>query len=319
MQLACICPNPAIDHTVIVPGFATGETLRAIASATTAGGKGLNVARFAQGFGARAVPVTWLGEVGADHVRALARRDGMYLQATVVSGAAVRVCPVLVDSGTGSVLATSDPPAVLDPADWSAFTALAASVAAEADIVCISGSFPRVDGIQAVDRLLDAVGSTVPVWVDTSGSALARVAVRFPSVGLKVNLVEARALLAGGRNDRRHDRREPPRASLKTEALEAAETLSRWVRPVIVTAGAAGAAEATPAGVRWQDAPVVKAKNPTASGDAFMAAYVCAGRGQLSTLSDPLRAAVLAGAANACSWAPSVSPEFLLRLAGHGR
>jgi fructose-1-phosphate kinase PfkB-like protein len=313
MRLACICPNPAIDHTVVVASLATGETVRAARSRTTAGGKGLNVARFASGLGVPVAAVTWLGETGAGHLRALARRDDVPLTGTVVAGAAVRVCPVIVDSRDGSVLTTSDPPPVLDAADWSSFARSAASVAATADVVCISGSFPRVAGAEAVDVLLGAVGATDRVWFDSSGPALLRAASEFPAVGLKINLAEARTLLHAGRAA--DAGAEPPRRSPRAEALELAEALSRGARPVIVTAGSAGAAEVTSASRRWQDAPGVAVRNATASGDAFLAAYVCAGHGHLTGLADSLRAGVLAGAVNASSWEPAAPAAAILELA----
>ena len=315
MRLACICPNPAIDHTVVAPAVATGETIRAVRSLTTAGGKGLNVARFARGLGVPVAAATWLGETGAGHLRALARRDDLPLEATVVAGAAVRVCPVIVDSRDGSVLTTSDPPAVLDAADWSSFARSAASVAATADVVCVSGSFPRVAGAEAVDVLLGAIGATARVWFDSSGPALLRAASAFPAVGLKINLAEARALLDAGRGADAAGGGERARRSQRAEALELAAALSRGSRPVIVTAGAAGAAEATSAGRRWQDAPGVPVLNATASGDAFLAAYVCAGHGHLTGLADSLRAGVLAGAVNAGSWEPAAPAAAILELA----
>ncbi len=313
MRLVCICPNPAIDHTVVVPGLVTGETIRAIESMTTAGGKGLNVARFARGFGAAVTSVAWLGELGADLMYDLARRDDLNLRASVVPSVTVRVCPVLVDQGDGSVLTTSDPPPRLDAAMWATFVELAASEVLDADVVCVAGSFPRVQDTDAVRSLLEAVGAVAaPVWVDSSDAALATVSDGFPSLGLKVNLAEAHALL-GARGDRGALSN---RAPLRAQALAAAEALSRGVRPVVVTAGAAGAAEATAAGSRWQDAPVVEVRNPTGSGDAFLAGYLCAGRGLLGALDDPLLAGVLAGAVNARSWAPVAPAKSLLALAG---
>ena len=316
MRLVSVCPNPAIDHTVVVPTLAAGETMRAAKSHTTAGGKGLNVARFARGFGANVTAVTWLGEVGADHLLSLAQRDGLELRAIVVPGVEVRVCPVLVASSDGAVLTTSDPLPVLDAVHWADFVELAANVAVEADAVCIAGSFPRVQGADPVRSLLEAVGSNAPIWIDTSGSALEAVAGGLPTegsgIGLKVNLAEASALLDGNRQPV-----EEPSvgASPRTLAVAAAEALSRGMRPVVVTAGRAGAAEATQTGSRWVDAPFVETRNPTASGDAFLAGYVCAGRALLSTIADPLLAGVLAGAVNASLWEPAAPVESVVQLA----
>ena len=306
MRLVSVCPNPAIDHTMVLTSLSGAETQRASVSLTTAGGKGLNVARFAQGFGAEATAVAWLGETGAESMLALARRDGLDLRATIAPGRPVRICPVLVSESDGRVLVASDPAPLLDRSTWRDFVELAGCAASDADVVCVAGSFPRVEGEDAATSLLGALGSERPPWVDTSGGALASAA-GLETVSLKVNLTEALGLLGdcsrGGPS---------PRGS----ALAAAAALAGDRRDVVVTAGPAGAASSTAAGLRWQDAPAVAAGNPTASGDAFMAAYLCAGRGALRDVTDPLQAGVLAGAANAGSWWPSAPPESVLALAG---
>ena len=305
MRLACVCPNPAIDHTVVVSRLAPGETIRAVESLTTAGGKGLNVARFARGFGARVTVVTWLGEMGAEHMRALARRDGLSLTAPVAPGVAVRVCPVLVATD-GPVLTTSDPAPVVDSATWLEFVNLAGRAAREVDAVCVSGSFPKVEGLDPARSLLSSVGSAGVLWVDTSGDALASVVDACPDAALKVNLNEAVALIG--------EAGPVPDAQVRDRALAAAETLGRLGRQVVVTAGRAGAAEATAEGLRWQEAPLVDVRNPTASGDAFMAGYLCAGHSALGRIADPLQAGVLAGAANASTAMPAASAQSVLGL-----
>lgn len=307
MRLACVCPCPAIDHTMVLPRLAYGETVRAVKSFTTAGGKGLNVARYARSLGARVTAVTWLGEAGADMLVALARRDGLNLIAPVARGLTVRVCPVLVSEVDGSVLVASDPAPVLDAETWQEFVDLAVDAAGNADAVCVSGSFPRVVGLDPVRSLMSAVGSAAPLWVDTSGDALAVVAGAFPAAALKINIAEA-GPLAG-------EAATADGASPRDRALSAAAALADDGRRVVVTAGQAGAAEASASGLRWQDAPAVATKNPTGSGDAYMAGYLCAGRVARAAVDDPLRMGVLAGAANALSWGPVVSSESVVRLA----
>ncbi len=310
MRLVCVCPNPAIDHTMVVSRLSGGETVRSVESLTTAGGKGLNVARFAQGFGAQVTAVTWLGGVGADLMFDLARRDGLNLRASIAPGLAVRVCPVLAREGDGRTLVAADPQPLLDRASWSDFVEIAARAVTGADAVCVAGSFPRVEGTDPVRELLDALGSAVPLWVDTSGAALASATV-FEAASLKVNVSEADAILHGAESD--------PETPARQWALAAAEALGGGGRDVVVTAGAAGAASSTAAGLRWQDSPAVAVRNPTASGDAFMAAYLCAGRAALREIADPLRAGVLAGAVNACSWMPEAPAESVLELAAEAR
>lgn len=303
MRLVCVCPSPALDHTMVVPSLTGDETVRASMSVTKAGGKGVNVARFASGFGAEAAVVTLLGEYGADLFSTLASREGLEVAAVTAPGVATRICPVLVSTGGGCVLPLADPAPRVDEATWSAFLSLAARVAAGADVVAVSGSFPRVDGIDAVRSLLDALGSAAPRWVDTSGRALVSAAA-VEGVALKVNVAEAGKLL--GWEDR-------DAGSALDRAVAAAAALGSG-RDVVVTAGGAGAASSTAAGLRTRAAPAVGAVNPTASGDALLAAYLCAGQMGLEAIKDPLLAGVLAGAVNACSWWPEAPAAAVLDL-----
>ena len=208
MRLVCVCPNPAIDHTMVVPRLDGDETVRAVESLTTAGGKGLNVARFARGFGARATAVTWLGELGAEFMHALARRDGLdprrWGRGARAAGSRL---PVLVLAADGSVLVASDPISAVDSATWANFVDRAGREAVGADAVCVSGSFPRVAGLDPVRSLLSALGTAAPLWVDTSGDALVATAEAFPAAGLKINLAEAGALVGeAGAGHRSSDR-----------------------------------------------------------------------------------------------------------------
>ena len=305
MRLLCVCPNPAIDYTAVVPQISGGQTVRAVQSVASAGGKALNVARFANGFGARASAATWLGEAESEFVLSLARRDGLVLEASVVPGTWVRVCPILVSEADGLVVAVSGSTPTISGKAWSDFVALAARAAERSDVVCVAGSFPLVTGVEPFRALLQGIGSSRPVWVDTSGSAL-RAAASLDGLALKVNLSEAQELLGGDVA--------PPTASKREQSLAAAEAMGRDGRDVVVTAGSAGAASSTAAGLRWCDSPTVESRNPTASGDAFMAGYLCAGRAELADIHDPLRAAVLAGAVNARSWTPSAPPEMVRSL-----
>ncbi|MCY4664831.1 MAG: hypothetical protein OXC00_09205 [Acidimicrobiaceae bacterium] len=112
----------------------------------------------------------------------------------------MRVCPVLVGSTSGSVLLVSDGAPPVDEAVWSEFVNRSARAAAEADVACVSGSFPRVPGIDPASSLLEALSASAPVWVDTSGPPLASVR-PVPGAALKVNLEEASELLGWGDRD----------------------------------------------------------------------------------------------------------------------
>ena len=314
MRLLCVCPNPALDHTVVVDHIEDGETTRASKSVTTAGGKGLNVARFAVGFGVETQSVTCAGELGAEHLDSLARRDSLNLTASRVPGAALRICPIVVSTSDRSVLSTSDPPPVVDPASWAQFADLVLLLARDATAVCVSGSHPIVEGINPIETLLKALASHPRVWVDTSGDALLTVVKKYPDVALKVNLAEARESIA--ELGLMLDRDIPDQAeSVRDKALVACQLLGQEKRDVIVTAGRHGAAEMANGELRWLSSPTVETQNPAASGDAFLAGYVSAGTGRLGELTDPLLAGLCAGAANARSWYPNAHAETVIELA----
>ena len=54
VDVITVTANPAVDQTIWVPGFRSGEVNRVVREQVTAGGKGVNVAAFLAAFG---VPV----------------------------------------------------------------------------------------------------------------------------------------------------------------------------------------------------------------------------------------------------------------------
>ena len=313
VRLFCVCPNPALDHTVLLPRSADGETLRSRASRTTAGGKALNVARTAMALGAETRSATCLGEVGADHFIRLAQADELLIDAVIAEGAHLRICPILADQRSRTILTTSDPAPTIDKSTWSSFVELVASLAAWADVVCVSGSFPVVDFMDPTQTLLSAIlaSGVVPesVWIDTSGNGLTTVLDAFTAVNLKVNLAEALDATADD---------SPAREAMTPRA--AVEGLRNDLRGregrTLITAGADGAAEIVGDQMTWGFSPKIRVRNPTGSGDAFMAGYICAAAGLVGGVTSALAGGLAAGSANALSWFPEVHIEDVEMLAG---
>lgn len=312
MNVVAICPNPAIDHTVVVPRLEAGETSRAAQAHTTAGGKGLNVARFAGLLGAEVTALACIGEIGAELFIDLARRDRVVLRATIAPGLPVRMCPVVAaQSGEPSTITTSDPPPRYGTATWNAFLDLVSERVVDADGVAVSGSMPSLDDgrdalVSVVEAVLRGGVNAERVWVDTSGDALRSALHGAPPVAIKINLVEA--LQATGRPP-------VPQRSSQDVAAELCEHLGSGRPPLVITAGADGAAMTVDGSVRWINAPAITTRNATASGDAFLAGLLCAGTGVLATCDDPLAAGLAAGAANAANPFPVLDPATVADLA----
>ncbi len=60
-MIVCVTPNPALDHTLLVPGFSTDGVFRPQQVIADAGGKGINVARAIQVLGSEARCSGFLG------------------------------------------------------------------------------------------------------------------------------------------------------------------------------------------------------------------------------------------------------------------
>jgi fructose-1-phosphate kinase PfkB-like protein len=118
-------PNLTIDRTIRLTELRPGEVMRASAAESAAGGKGVNVVKFAALLGRPAELVAFLpeGRTGAV-VEAWLAESGVALQAVPVPGQVRSAAIMLEDSGRTTVLNEPDrrppsPPGGLTPRRWS--------------------------------------------------------------------------------------------------------------------------------------------------------------------------------------------------------
>jgi 1-phosphofructokinase len=277
--IACIAPNPALDRTLGVDRLVPGGVARTMWQREVAGGKGLNVARVIARLGGDPVVVGPLGGSTGRRIAELAEADGLHGRWTDAR-CDTRTCTVIVE-GDGRSTVVIEPGGTLDDGEWAALLGQVRELACSAAAVTLSGSLPG-DESARLPALVDAARSGgAPVWVDTSGAALA-VAITVPGVAIKVNRSEAAAVVGDAS------------ASASAERLLHASRATA----VVVTDGAAGAAYADHSVVWCCDAPSVAVVNATGSGDAALAGLVhalVAGAGP----GEALRHAVATGAAAA--------------------
>lgn len=286
MKILCVTPNMTVDRTLRVAAFRPGGVFRTDSVHVTVGGKGINVARTIRRLGQEAVCCGLLagniGRIAADEAAA----EGLPALWTWIAGE-TRITVIIVgDHGQTSVINEPGPSATV--VDWDRFAADVAASAQDADAVAISGSIPPNHPRRAVDRLVRAVAGDDPerpVWVDTSGDALAD-AVDAAPFGIKVNKDEAAAYLGW-----------PVRTV--GDAVHAARTIrERGAATAVLTMGAEGAVMAGRSGDYYARPPHIMAVNAVGSGDCLLAALMA---GSLEGLSEPeaLRLGVAAGTANA--------------------
>src|SRR5512132_2155100 len=173
MMILCVTPNVAIDRTLSVSGFAAGGVWRAQGAGAAAGGKGLNVARALLGLGQSMCCAGPLGSRTGRQVAALADAEGLPARWTWIGGETRTSVIVVGDGGETTVI--NEPGPLLSEHEWVRFIVDVADSASEAAAVCISGSVPPGSPTGGLARLIAAAGGARgrPVWLDTSGAALA--------------------------------------------------------------------------------------------------------------------------------------------------
>ena len=287
-MLLALTTNPAIDRTLVVPGFRHGEVTRATDRRDAAGGKGLNVARVAHTLG---TPVRACAPLGGDTGRAiadLAAAEGLAGAWFWMERGVSRVCLLISDLQTQDTLVINEPGPLMQPSDWHGFAQLVEEQSKAAHAVSFSGSLMPGVSIADYSALVQALLQTQQsVYIDISGDPL-RATLDLPIALLKVNAPELGTALG-------------ITISTRADAVAAAQAVrsrGHGPRAVVVTLGAAGAIACDDTGGWHASTPAIQLVSPVGSGDAVLAGIAS----QLligTSLNSALLTGVAAGAANA--------------------
>lgn len=191
-RVLTISLNPALDLAIGLPTLVLGEVNRTDATHLSAAGKGVNVARVLVSLGHDVMVSGFLGADNDAPFRRAFEDMGVEDAFRRVPGE-TRINAKLAEHD-GRVTDVNGPGVTIDPTAFAAFCAdleaLATDERRRPDAVVIAGSLPP--GIDADDQAtlisrLKAHG--LPVWVDTSGPALARAIACAPSA-VKPNELE---------------------------------------------------------------------------------------------------------------------------------
>lgn len=259
-------PNLCLDITVRLPKLIPGSVARATATDTSAGGKGVNVARAAASLGAPVLLAGFLAADDGNRLTFLLAGEGLALRAVDVPGV-TRVASILLeDDGRVTVINGRGPE--VDDDQWTAFQHLVADSVMGVELLVCSGSLPPGLPVEAYRVLTEiAHRAGVPVIVDAAPDVLRHALPARPDL-VSPNLSEAEGLLFG-RTDEIVDERGddiPARAVRAAQALHEAGAVR-----AVVTAGGSGAGLATADGAWWLAAPSVSVVNPVGAGDSFVA------------------------------------------------
>jgi fructose-1-phosphate kinase PfkB-like protein len=321
-QLVCVALSPSIDVTYIVPRLRPGTIHRPREVYRVPGGKGFNVARAAQTLGADVVATGVLGGDSGAWMIAMLGRAGIRI-APVPGAQPTRTCVSIADQSTGTVTEMYEPAPLITARSWSTLLATVVRLCDEhPSWVSLSGSVPPGPVPEALADLVAAAKSAgAKVAVDTHSTALAA-AVGAGADLVKVNVLEAAALLGSGHGTGYDDEEtDPPAGELgpgragQAQAAKVSGPPARQGDPValahgllgvspgtqlaIVTAGADGAVAVSRDG--WAVRATLDAVGdyPVGSGDSFLGGLLAALAAMPDDLPAALRLATAAGAANA--------------------
>jgi len=254
--------NPALDLSIQLPRLEPGAVNRTRSSHLAAAGKGLNVAQVLVSLGHR---VTLSGFLGADNDTAFVQacqREGIEDASLRLPGE-TRINAKLAEDD-GRVTDVNGPGLEVSAealAELTADLVVRCETTAPATVV-VTGSLPPGVAPAALASLIEALrASGIPVWVDTSGPALAAALAVHPTAA-KPNEQEL-ADWAGR-----------PLMDLETQ-LDAARRLhAAGVEESILSLGAEGVLWISRRG-EWQAIPPrVEVRNTVGAGDTLLAALL---------------------------------------------
>jgi 1-phosphofructokinase len=284
-MIVTVTPNPAVDKTLIVPGFSAGKTNRGTIDRIDVGGKGINVARALRRFGCDVTATGFLADDYGKKIEAALVRQGIETAFVLVPGE-TRVNVKVIDPAAGMETEINEAGFQVPSEALAALTARLTDLARRASVMVFAGSLPPGVPAHAYGgfvRLARHAG--VKTILDATGDVLKRGLAAGPDL-VKPNRAEAEELLG---------------ASLDDEAalVEAARRLLEMgAQTAIVSLGPCGALSASAAGVWRARGPAVTARTTIGAGDAMVAALAYAMTRALAPR-EALRLATAASAAAA--------------------
>lgn len=279
-------PNPAIDKTIVLPGFKTGQTFRVGEVLELAGGKGFNFARALTRLGQSTLVV---GPVGGHRGRLLVQlafKEGLNCDCLELPGE-LRTCLTIIDPQANYLhteLYEKGP--TLSKDDWDRLVAKVASHFASTDRLVVCGSFPSgVPETGLAEVLKQARVAGLEVILDTYGPQFHQALSQGPNL-VKINQHEAGEAVG-------FEVKSPQTAQTAARQLQ-----KRGAQAVVITLGSWGAVGLAEDGQFVScRAPQLASLSPIGSGDSFLAGLV-AGLAGNQGFDKALKLAVAAGAAN---------------------
>ena len=299
--IAVVGPNPAMDRTEEIEHFRPHQVNRALVSSPRAGGKSFIVARALRRLGRDVTLYGFLGGPTGQYLRAECAKLGIRDRHTTIEGE-TRINTVLVDRHAGLATVINEPGPEISASEAETLGEALNEDLVAGDILVLSGSLPRGVSKDLYAGLITSVRERgVRAIVDAEGEVLAR-AVAVGPWAVKCNLQEFRTIAPDAPDEVTSD-------AARQELFDCMRVVvSAGVQLVIVTLGASGLLAVSRTEAFEVTAAPVVAKNPTGSGDTFLAAFVAACSNS-SPLDQALQFGAAAASANAAVLVPDIGPS----------
>ena len=279
-MIVTVTPNPSIDRTLRLPVLRRGEVVRASASTSEAGGKGINVARALHEMGVPAIAIA----PASDATQA-------QLEALLAGHPTVRFVPIDGEIRTnlsltepdGTVTKVNEAGPMLEPTMARRLledVAAAIATISAVDWVVGCGSLPPGLADTFYAELAARLPAGMRVAIDADRGAL-RAAIGTRVALVKPNRIELEELVEG------------PLPTLGDVHDAARGLVAAGVDQVLVSLGLDGALAVDAASACHVEAPINDVANTVGAGDALLAGYL-AGGANLSALPEAVAWSVAA-------------------------
>lgn len=290
-----VCPNPALDRTILINRFKKNSPNRPLLVREYPGGKSFNVA-YALTRERKDIEVTihtMLGGPIGEYVSELAQKNGYGITNTPIEEN-TRMCNIIIDTNDSSLYPIYERGIKLQDNNLQKFTNTLLSSLSDNDTIVFSGSFMKGFPTNYINQIKKNIKKeNISLYVDTSGEHLKETLKCFPNL-VKVNDEEIQEVFLNKKL-----------VSLADYIDLLKYEITQEIPYFLITLGEKGVVARLNNNIYHISVPPIAVKNPVASGDFFLG-ILSQYKDMSNNHTDILSTAISYSTANCLEWLPEV-------------